>query len=62
MKVLWTLLVVLLTIYAPVELTRVIIVYTELQGEYVRELIILWTLYLAAVVIVYKLLEGKKQL
>ena len=53
LKVLWALLIFTATIYAPLELTRVIIGW-GLQGEFLVEVILMWTLYIAGMVIVYK--------
>ena len=54
----WTILIALLVLYAPAELTRIIIV--EEQGaQYVFEIAFIWTFYAAAVTIVYKLLKGR---
>jgi len=65
-KVLWLLLICLLTIYAPLELTRVIIVDLEATVRYwnipawqfILEICFIWSFYIAGMVIVYRRLSG----
>lgn len=62
MRLLFTLLVCLLTIYAPVELTRVIVINELIQNihpeispwQFIAELVFLWVLYAGAMALVYR--------
>ncbi|KKN50755.1 hypothetical protein LCGC14_0629250 [marine sediment metagenome] len=45
------LLVIILTIYAPAELTRAIIVYTSMEWQYIFEIAFIWVLYVAGVIL-----------
>ena len=60
---LWLLLIILLTAYAPLELTRVIIksfdIYPQDVGEFVAELSIFWTLYCVGIGLVYRLIRKR---
>lgn len=58
MRRLWTALVFCLTFYAPFELSRLILRH-ELDMEYIAELVILWSFYIAAIVIVYRLTKRR---
>ena len=55
---LWTLLICVLTIYAPVELTRVILVGLEFWSRpvwhFMLEIAFIWVAYLIAMILVYK--------
>lgn len=61
-KALWLLLILCLTIYAPIELTRLIVegnfvwmVHPDIpRWEYGAEIAILWVLYIAGLALVYK--------
>lgn len=64
MRILWTLLIVILTIYAPIELTRVIIrglpnsAYWGIPvWQFLLEIAIFWLEYIAGMIIVYKKLR-----
>lgn len=68
-KGLWLLLIILLTIYAPLELTRVIIA-NELvlnlhplipSWQFIAELGVFWTLYVAGMVIIGRFLWLKSR-
>ncbi len=58
----WTLLICALTLYAPLELTRVILNYLESQSTYwgrpvwqfMLEIAFIWIAYLIAMFLVYK--------
>jgi len=58
MRILWTGLIALLTLYAPLELTRVIILL-GLNAEFLAEIVIVWTLYAGAIFFVYKLMKAR---
>ena len=68
LKVLWFVPVILLTIYAPIELTRVIInefvlnLHTTSHWQFIAELSILWSFYVSAMVIIgrYLCLKSRK--
>lgn len=57
----WILALILaLTAYAPIELTRVIVLsgwfyFPEMQGQFIGELITMWTLYLLIIPVFLKL-------
>ena len=59
---LWTLLICVLTIYAPIELTRVILDYLESQSapigrpvwQFMLEIAFIWVGWLVAMILVYK--------
>ena len=59
MRVLWIILIVLLTAYAPLELTRIIIIYPDygLWSEYHAELCIFWAMWVVAIIITSKRLR-----
>ncbi len=55
----WTLLICVLTLYAPIELTRVILVYLESQSapigrHFMLEIAFIWVAYLIGMFLVYK--------
>lgn len=54
MKALWLILIILLTIYAPLELSRLIIAYLNhtFHWQSIAELVFLWSFYVAAIVII----------
>lgn len=62
MRILWTLLICLLTLYAPAELTRVIFVDLERVSTYwgipvwqfMLEIALFWIMYLVGMTLVYK--------
>lgn len=62
MRIFWTILIGLLFLYPPAELTRVILVDLERQSiywgipvwQFMLELALFWTMYLAGMVLVYK--------
>ena len=56
---LYILLLILLTIYAPLELTRYIFAY-GIDRELIVELSIMWALYVSAMVIIPRLLRSRK--
>ncbi len=58
LKGLLTALIALLVLYAPAELTRVIILQ-GLDVEYILEIAFIWVFYIAAIAIVFKLI-GKE--
>ena len=53
-------LVCMLTIYAPAELTRVIIAW-DLSGQFIFEVFFIWILYAIAIFLISVLLAQKKQ-
>lgn len=53
------LLIVLCTVYAPVELTRVIY-YWGTQGQFSFEIAFIWVLYAAAMILVWDLARKSK--
>ena len=55
MRYLLGILLVLLTIYAPVELTRVIIAY-GLSAELIFEIAFMWTFYIGGITLMMRLL------
>ena len=64
MKILWTLLICALTIYAPIELTRVIVISALIKDTWVRpdwqfilEIVLLWVMYLVGMFLVYKVFK-----
>ena len=66
MKALWILLICLLTVYAPLELTKVILVDLELTSAYwgvpvwqfILEVCLIWIMYIVGMTIVYRRLNG----
>lgn len=56
------LLVIILTIYAPAELTRAIIVYTSLGPQYIFEIAFIWVLYVAAMILAGGLIWKRKRI
>jgi len=66
MRILWMLFICLLTVYAPIELTKVILVDLELTSAYwgvpvwqfTLEVCLIWTLYLAGMIVVCRRLNG----
>ncbi|MBA7637573.1 hypothetical protein ES703_45219 [subsurface metagenome] len=59
LKALVVTLICLLTLYAPVELTRVIVAW-GLDAELLAELSIFWALYLLAILILIKVVRVKR--
>lgn len=59
MKLAILLLVLLLNLYAPAELTRIIIMF-PLKGEFIFEIVFVWVCYIAAGIIVWDILRSKK--
>jgi len=57
-RTLKTALIAVLVIYAPIELTRLIVAY-GLKPELIFEIVCIWALYLVAILIVYKLTKGR---
>ncbi len=51
MKHLWILLISLLTLYGPVELTRVILDWRGFSGEFMFEICFMWLFYAIAMII-----------
>ena len=58
MKWLYVILIALLTFYGPAELSRYILAY-GLDRELLFELVVMWGLFLTAMVIVYKTTGGR---
>ena len=58
-RVLLTLLICFLTLYAPIELTRVIVAW-GLQGQFIGEVCLMWTMYITAMVVVYMRIRKKQ--
>jgi len=66
MRILWTLLICLLTIYAPLELTKGILDNLELTSAYwdipvwqfMLEIALFWIMYLVGIILVYKKIRG----
>lgn len=56
MKALWLSLVILLTIYAPIELSRMIFAY-GLEAQLIVELYFFWAFYLMGMFIIYRRLK-----
>ncbi len=54
MKRLLSIIVILLTLYGPLELTRVIIDWGGLSGKFIFEICFMWLLYTVAMVIIFK--------
>lgn len=59
MRILWIILVVLCTVYAPIELTRVIVINELIldlhaipHWQFIAELTVFWNFYVAGIVIV----------
>ncbi len=58
----WTMLICVLTLYAPIELTRVILVYCQSQSapigrpvwQFMLEIAFIWVAYLIGMVLVHK--------
>ncbi len=61
MIILWTLGICFLTLYAPSELTRVIVVNMGLHGKFIFEVCLIWVFYIIAMVIVYKFVKEKHE-
>ncbi len=59
LKVLVIVFICLLTLYAPIELTRVIVAW-GLDAELIAELSIFWVLYLIAILILIKVVRVKR--
>lgn len=51
MKCLWILLISLLTLYGPVELTRVILDWGGFSSEFIFEICFMWLFYAIAMII-----------
>ncbi len=58
MRFLIALLICLLTVYAPIELTRLIIIY-GLQGEFIFEVCFIWVSYIIGMGLVYNLVKER---
>ena len=68
MKYLWLLLILLLTLYAPLELTRLIMGSKEIWSiqwgipvwQFMLEIALIWIFYLVGMLVVYKRIKWNK--
>lgn len=67
MRSLWLILIIVLTIYAPLELTRVIVInalinhiYDRPEWQFVAEIAMFWALYVIGMVLVYKRIKWNR--